>query len=192
MGKRDLGADCSCATFCGYDTLCVIHGPKASGRSAVAAAAEMADRPALTADEIRMVVDRAYHAEHGSRGWGSSADAGKGIAERVVTQFAGRRIPAALDSTSRAIAGQPAADLNARLDAEVPRDEHCSRVGGGCPIHPRGCPVGATPAQQTYHMGPADTAVIDFALDFYDRMGICVPHADIARIRAALTGTVIS
>lgn len=27
--RRNLGADCSCATFGGYDSLCVIHGPAA-------------------------------------------------------------------------------------------------------------------------------------------------------------------
>ena len=33
MTRRDLGADCSCATFGGYDSLCVIHGPRATASS---------------------------------------------------------------------------------------------------------------------------------------------------------------
>lgn len=43
----------------------------------------------------------------------------------------------------------------------------------------------------TASIGPADTAVIVEALDLWDRY-LTAPHADIARIRAALTGTVLS
>lgn len=50
--------------------------------------------------------------------------------------------------------------------------------------------LGVTPTAQlkpaTASIGPGDAAIIDEALDYYDRTGICPPHADIARIRALI------
>lgn len=55
--RRDLGADCSCATFGGYDSLCVIHGPKAQTVRPVAPPST------LTEERVREVVRAAIAEE---------------------------------------------------------------------------------------------------------------------------------
>lgn len=84
------------------------------------------------------------------------------IADRVAEKLAGRSLAAAFDRAAVAITGQPAAALAAQL---APR------------------PVA---------IGPDDTAIIDAALGVYSSDYNDAPHQDIARIRAELTGTVLS
>lgn len=70
-------------------------------------------------------------------------------------------LAAAFDSTARAIAGQSAAALTEQLTEQLKPD--------------------------TANIGPADTAVIDEALEYTAARKPGAPIADIARIRAALT-----
>lgn len=53
-------------------------------------------------------------------------------------------------------------------------------------------PAAPAAALQPIAIGPADTAIIDRALAHYSKDYKGAPHAEIARIRAALTGTVLS
>lgn len=70
----------------------------------------------------------------------------------------------------------------------IPRDEFCSR-DGGCQLHPRGCPGAQPTTPQPVSIGPDDTALIDRALSWYANLGPDdAPRAEIARIRAELTG----
>lgn len=91
-------------------------------RAQLTAAAELAERPALTADEVRTEVADAIMSDSEvvcdiklqAKAWNRA----NRIAARVAEKLAGRQLAAAFDSASRAITGQSAADLNARLDIE--------------------------------------------------------------------------
>lgn len=126
--------------------------------------------------------------------------------------------PVDIDSAARTITGQSAEQLTARLDAEARLHAYCPECGGvachapECSTRPpvassvterhgaQGEPAtgGTRPhetapghALQPIAIGPEDTAVIDEALNRY-AYDDDAPSEAIARIRAALTGTVAS
>lgn len=135
------------------------------------AAAELAERPMLTtADDVRAVVRGVLGVAIGdSIATGYRLDI-EHVADRIMVRLAGRVLATAFDRAAVAITGQPAAELNEQFDAKL----------------------GQTPEQQIVRVAPSDTAIIDRALGFWSSDDNDAPHDDIARIRAALTGTVLS
>lgn len=148
-------------------------------------------KPALTADEVRVVVREAAsdHLGPDSEGWGKVAD---DIASVAAAKLAGLALA---DGASLA----RVVELEAAVERMAPVVRACEGWVDNGPV----C-AGLVQAVQTYReklaghpivavpqpgaIAPADAAIIDDALDYYDRIGIGSPHAEIARIRAALTG----
>lgn len=99
-----------------------------------------------------------------------------------------------LDRTSARWLRDTLVELCASLDADgTPPAADLDRAAVAISGRP-GRPAAELTAQlkpATASIGPADTVVIVEALELWDRY-LTAPHADIARIRAALTGTVLS
>lgn len=56
MNSGDLGARCSCATFGGYDSLCVTHGTQVQARARATASPHRAATCAATSDALHVLL----------------------------------------------------------------------------------------------------------------------------------------